>query len=78
MTEDTTTLDSGEFYFMNFTTNNLKTGISRAFKNISSDNRANRYRRKLRNDLVKEHIENIENIQEPPSFLKSIIGKLFG
>ena len=74
MTGDTTTTDWGEFYFMDFKINNLKMDISRIFEHLSSDNRTKRYRRKLRNGLVQEHIE---NTQEPPSFLKSIIGKLF-
>ncbi len=66
-----------EFDFTNHTDStdrNLITDISQTLDSLSAKSRAKRRCRKLREDLVREHIE---EKQRPASFIKSKFVKLF-
>ncbi len=54
--------------------NSLITSITHTFSKMSGDSRARRQRQKLREELVREHMQ---SEQSPPSLPKSIFLKLF-
>jgi len=51
----------------------LLTDIADSLSYLSGENRAERRRQKLRKDLVREYIEDSE---QPPSLLQSVVSKL--
>lgn len=73
MSGDSTTSE-WDTEFTGPTDSSLITDISRTITNLSSENRAKRRGRKLREELVREHIE---EKQRSGSRLKSIFVKLF-
>ena len=72
--KETTISDWEEFDFTDHSHRSLITDISQTLTNMSSENRALRRKDKLREDLVREHIE---DKQRPGSRLKFIFHKLF-
>lgn len=73
MSGDTTTSE-WDFDFTDPTDRRLVTDISRTLTHMSGENRAKRRKDKLREDLVREHIE---DKQSSRSRFKSILLKLF-
>jgi hypothetical protein len=71
---DNTTPSEWDFDYTDHTDRRLITDISRTITSMSNENRAKRRRQRLREDLVREHIE---DKQRPGSHLKSIFQKLF-
>jgi hypothetical protein len=74
MSGDTSPPDWKDFDYAGRTEHNLITDISETFNKLSSESRAKRRIEKLREELVREHIE---NRNRPSSFLESIAAKLF-
>lgn len=72
--KDTTISDWEGLDFTDHPNRSLITDISQTLTNMSSENRTKRRKDKLREDLVREHIE---DKQRPGSRLKSIFHKLF-
>jgi hypothetical protein len=62
-----------DFDFTDHTDRSLVTDISNTLNNLSRENRAKRRMQKLREELVREYID---NKKQPPSFLKSLFSKL--
>ena len=73
MINDSTPSDWKDFDFTDHTDRSLITDISNTLNNLSRENRAKRRMQKLREDLVREHIE---NKKKQSSFLKSCFNKL--
>jgi len=71
---DTTISDWERFDSTDHPKRSLITDISQTLTNMSTENRAKRRKQKLREDLVREHID---DKRRPGARLKSIIGKLF-
>lgn len=69
-----TTISDWEFDFSDHTDRGLMTDISQRLTNMSSTNLAKRRKDKLRESLVREHIEGKQNSR---SHLKSVLLKLF-
>ena len=73
MTGDETGEDEESFDLTDNTDRSLITDISESLSYLSSKNRKNRQRERLRKELVREHIENQE---KEPSLLQSLANKL--
>ncbi len=73
MTVDDTDPDWGDFENTDSTDRSLITDISESFAYMSNESRAKRRKQKLREELVRAHIE--QQIQAP-SMLQSIVSKL--
>ena len=73
MTADETDTDWGDLDVTGRTERSLITDISETFAYLSPQNRANRKKQKLREELVRAHIE--QQIQAP-SILQSFVDKL--
>jgi len=73
MTADETDTDWGDLDVTGRTERSLITDISETFAYLSPQNRANRRKQKLREELVRAHIE--QQIQAP-SILQSFVDKL--
>ena len=71
---ENSTISDWEFDFTDHTDRRLITDISRTLTNMSSENRTKRRQMKLREDLVREHIE--DKRRSKPIHL-SIFRKLF-
>ncbi len=73
---DNSKSDSKGYRLPEHADNSLITSITQTISQMSGDSRARRQRQKLREELVREHLQAAE--QNPSSFPKSIILKLFG
>lgn len=70
---ETTETDWGSLDLTDTTDRRLITDISDAFSNLGGKKRAERRQQKLRQELVREHIE---NRKRPPTLLQSFAEKL--
>lgn len=73
MTRDDTDTDWGDLDVTDRTDRSLITDISQTFAYLSPENRANRRKQKLREELVRAHFE--QQLQAP-SILQSLVNKL--
>ncbi|MCP4333995.1 MAG: hypothetical protein GY785_15155 [Gammaproteobacteria bacterium] len=73
MTGDESDTDWGDLSITDGTDRNLITDISESFAYLSNEGRVQRRKQKLRNELVRAHIE--QQIQAP-SILQSLVNKL--
>ena len=73
MAGDETGDDREDFDMTDHTDRSLITDISESLSYLSSKNRKNRQRERLRKELVREHIESQE---KEPSLLQSLANKL--
>ena len=74
MNGETTETDWENLDVEDRTDRSLITDITDTFSNLSGEKRAERRRQKLREELVREHIE---NKKRAPTLLQSLAGKLF-
>ncbi len=73
MSGDATEPDWGNLDFTDHTDRSFITDISDTLGYLSGENRAQRRKQKLREELVHEHIE---NTKQAPSPLQSLVNKL--